>query len=131
MDRPAHTWFDHKRFANKVTPTREPPDRIAKALAAPPPEPGERLLWLGGEVLEDDGALLLHTRDDTVRVKARRDAMAWLAEVLDAAAPTSGGPGGDRRPALRWSDARAAFPGDWERFAATFAKVRRAGLVGV
>ncbi|MES2640947.1 MAG: radical SAM protein [Myxococcota bacterium] len=120
LDRPAHTWFE-----TKVPPTREPSDRIAKALAAPPPEPGERLLWLGGEVLEDDGALLLHTRDDTVRVKARRDAMAWLAEVLDAAAP------GDRRPALRWSDARAAFPGDWERFAPTFAKVRRAGLVGV
>ncbi|MDP2305419.1 MAG: B12-binding domain-containing radical SAM protein [Pseudomonadota bacterium] len=123
LDRPAHTWFDTHPGGGSVAPTREPPDRIAKALAAPAPEPGERLLWLGGEVLEDDGALLLHTRDDTTRVKARRDAMAWLAEVLDAATPG--------RPPLRWTDARAAFPGDWERFAPAFAKVRRAGLVGV
>ncbi|MDP2311909.1 MAG: radical SAM protein [Pseudomonadota bacterium] len=118
LDRPAHTWFD-----TELAPTREPPDRIARALAAPPPEPGERLVWLGGEVLDDEGALLLHTRDGATRVKARRDAMAWLAEVIDAATPG--------RPALKWTDARAAFPGDWERFTPNWEKVRRAGLVGV
>ncbi len=127
LDRPAHTWFhDVPGIGSDLAPTREPPDRIARALAAPPPEPGERLVWLGGEVLEDDGALLLHTREGATRVKARRDAMAWLAEVIDAATLAPSG-----RPPLRWTDARAAFPGEWERFAATFEKVRRAGLVGV
>jgi len=118
LDRPAHTWFD-----TPVAPTREPADRIARALAAPPPEPGERLVWLGGDVLDDDGALLLHTREGSTRVRARRDAMGWLAEVIDAAAPGN--------PPMKWADARAAFPGDWERFASTFERVRRAGLVGV
>ncbi len=121
LDRPAHAWFD-----GAVSPTREPPDRIARALpGADPgePEPAHRLVWLGGEVLDDDGALVLHTPDDTVRVKGREASLGWLAEVLDAAAPG--------KPALAWRDARAAFPGDWERFRGTFAKVRRAGLLGV
>jgi radical SAM superfamily enzyme YgiQ (UPF0313 family) len=118
LDRPAHTWFD-----SPVAPTREPPDRIARALTAPLPEPGERLVWLGGDVLDDEGALLLHTREGSTRVKAGRAAMGWLAEVLEAAAPGN--------PPLKWADARAAFPGDWERFAPTFERVRRAGLVGV
>ena len=122
LDRPAHTWFD-----GPVAPTREPPDRIRAAVAdaeAPTePAPTHRLLWLGGDVLADDGALLLHTRDDTVRVRGRGASIDWLAEVLEAARPG--------QPALTWEAARAAFPGDWARFAGTFAKVRRAGLIGV
>jgi hypothetical protein len=118
LDRPAHTWFD-----GITEPTREPPDRIAHALATAEDTLGERLVWLGGEVLADGRTLVLHTPEGTARVKGQRDAIDWLAEVLDAAVPG--------KPPLRWADARAAFPADWERFAGAWATVRKAGLVGV
>ncbi len=120
LDKPVNTWF-----SPALPPSREPADRVARALdpAAAGAGMGERLVWLGGEVLTDGPLVILHTRDGTSQVRARRDDRAWLAEVLDAALPA--------RAPLRFADARAAFPGDWDRFSATWLAVRQAGLVGV
>jgi hypothetical protein len=124
LDRPAHSWFGDPGSATAVAPTREPADRITRALVGlPDPAPGDRLVWLGGDVLVDGRTLVLHTPTGTAQVRGPRDAIDWLAEVLDAALPG--------KSPLRWEDARAAFPTDWERFAASWATVRQAGLVGV
>jgi hypothetical protein len=119
LDRPAHTWIPG------ATPSREPADRIRRALDAPAPplDDGARLVWIGGDPLENDGALVLHGPQETVRLRARGDAGAWLAEVIDASRPG--------KPPLRWGDARRAFPGDFTRFEAAFARARRAGLLGI
>ena len=117
LDRPVHTWF-----SERMPPTTEPPDRIQRALTEDEPM-GDHLVWLGGEVLEEDDVLVLHHAEGTSRVRGRRPELAWLAEVLTAASP--GGQGVSQKAAL------AVFPGDWGRFARTWAKVRAAGLVGV
>lgn len=116
LERPVHTWFPAPMPA-----TTEAPDRITRALGGGWPE-GERLVWLGGEVLEEDGALLLHGVDGVERVYGPRPALDWLAEVLDAARP-------GRLP-LRRDEALAAFPGELARFQG-WAAARRVGLVAV
>ncbi len=117
LDRPAHSWIPG------APPTSESPDRIARALAEPEPPMGERLIWLGGDVLDDDGVLVLHGVDGAHRVSARKAARDWLWEVVEAARPG--------RPEVRLDDARAAFPGDWDAFATRWGRARAAGLVGV
>jgi hypothetical protein len=115
LDRPAHAWIPG------APPTTEPPDRVRRAVAAPVPETGERLVWLGGDVLGDERALVLCTAEGDTRVTGPRPDLDWLAEVVEAARPGN--------PPLRYDAARGAFPGDWEAFARSWAKVRSAGLV--
>lgn len=116
LDRPAHDWIVG------ASPSREDPRRIECALRRPivEPRPDAHLVWLGGGVSGGRGKLVLDTVTEQVVLRARRDDADWLAEVIDAARPRAG---------LSWADARAAFPGDWERFEPTFAAARKAGLV--
>ncbi|MFZ5481963.1 MAG: B12-binding domain-containing radical SAM protein [Myxococcota bacterium] len=116
LDRPAHAWIPG------APPTSEPPDRIRRALA-PPADAGDRLVWLGGDVLADDDALVLCTPERDVRVRGRRAEIEWLAEVVEAARPD--------RPPLRFDDARRAFPGEAEACERKLRIARAAGLVRV
>lgn len=116
LDRPVETWIPG------APPTTMPPDRIARALMQEEP-PGERLVWLGGDALENDGALLVHHAEGALRLRGTGPELDWVAEVLAAARPGA--------PPLKLADARAAFPGDWARFAGRWEKLRSAGLVAV
>ena len=116
LDRPVHTWF------GDMLPTTEPPDRVARALAVPESR-GQRLVWLGGEALEVDGCVQLHTVDGQARVPCGEAEAAWLTEVLDAAHPA--------QEALDMRDAIEGFPGDWEAFADRWSVLRQLGLVAV
>jgi hypothetical protein len=78
-------------------------------------------VWLGGDVLESDGALVLHGIDGATRITGRRAVLDWLAEVVTATRP--------KAPAVSLEAIERAFPGDWERFAGTWRRVRGAGLV--
>jgi hypothetical protein len=123
LDRPVHTWFPFPAPA-----TAEPPDRIARALVADDAtgaERGERLVWIGGDPLQDgEGrrrAVMLHGTDGQERISGTAQELDWLAEVLEAARPG--------RPPLRHDDALAAFPGAFDTFAGRWQRVRRAGLL--
>lgn len=118
LDRPVHTWFQ-----DAMPPTTEPADRIARALRLVENPLGERLVWLGGDVLDGGDALWLHHNGGEARVRGPRKALDWLSELLTAAAPGAS-------PVLR-EEAIAAFPGNFSRFSRAFATARRAGLVGV
>lgn len=85
-------------------------------------EPSRRLVWVGGDVLDDDG-LILHHLDGVERVRGSQATRDWLAEVIDAARPG--------RPALTVGDAITTFPGDFQRFSSKWAAARRAGLLCV
>jgi hypothetical protein len=117
FDRPAHIWFDPP-----LLPTTEPPRRIDKALKAAPAT-GERLVWLGGNVLDAPGGLVLHHADGTMQIGGRSDERDWLCEVIDAARP-------GQEP-LTLTEAQDAFPGEWRRFEKRWERVREAGMVGV
>jgi hypothetical protein len=118
LDRPVTAWFDRP-----VPAPTEPPDRILRALAAPPPPMGDRLVWIGGDMLEDDGAIVLHSLAGPVRVAGRRAERDWLHAVVEAARPG--------QPPVARDAALGAFPGDWERFATRWDRVRAAGLLGI
>ncbi len=118
FDRPVTAWFDTPH-----PPTREPADRVACALLAPPPDEGDRLVWLGGEVLRDGTALHLHTVDGATRVRPPRAVGVWLQDLLAAARPGM--------PPIRRAEALAACPAELSAFASTWQKVRAAGLVAV
>lgn len=113
----------HACFANPMPPTREPPDRVLQALQAVEEPLGERLVWLGGDVLDAGDALVLHHAEGEERVRGGRKALDWLAELIAAAGPGAA-------PVSR-DEAIAAFPGDFARFSRGWAAARRAGLVGV
>ena len=113
LDRPVHTW------GPGLPPSAEPSDRIRRALAAPTPA-GRRLVWLGGEPLSEDGAVVLHGPDGAAVIHGEEPALDWLVEVLDAARP-----GGE----LLYDEASEAFPGDWDDFAQAWSTVRAAGLL--
>jgi hypothetical protein len=121
LERPAHRWFPR----GVVPRTREPADRVAACLDAPPPEPGPkaRLVWLGDGLLETEDALVLLHAEGETPITGPPEVLGWLEEVLDAATP--GGEG------LLLGEARAAFPGDWSRWRRQWAAVRAAGLVAV
>ena len=118
LDSPVTRWFD-----GPMPATTEPPDRITRALLAPPAVEGDRLVWLGGQVLRDGKLLVLHTVDGTTEVRPPRAVGLWLEELLDAARPGS-------TPVGR-TEALAACPAPVSAFATTWAKVRVAGLVAV
>jgi len=111
-------WMKGRNTATPLPDTRVPPDRIRSALVEPE-EQGRELVWVGGEPLEQDGALVLHGRFGSVRVEADADTLDWLGEVLDAAIPCM---------PLALDEALAAAPGPIEGF---WAQVRQAGLVQI
>ena len=116
LDRPVHTWFP-----NAAPKTSEKPNRIRRALRASQ-KTGTRLLWIGGEVLEADGALHLYTPDSTTVIPGTSEELEWLGEVIEAAAV-------DAEEPLHLGDVEAAFPGEWANFEERFDQVRDAGLL--
>lgn len=118
LDRPLEAWFPVR-----VPKSREPRDRVKRALGTTPPPPAneDRLIWLGGEPLAGEEGLVLHGTDGAVEITANPAELDWIVNVLEAAHP-----GGDPLP---YGVAVASFPGEWRRFERTFAKVREAGLV--
>ncbi len=115
FDRSAASWFG--RGAPVAT---EPPDRVARALAEPPPPFGGRLVWLGGDPLVDDDGLVLHGIDGPLTLRGPQPALDWLGDVLMAARPGE--------PPLSWEEVRATGPKGLDRL---LEAVRRAGLVAV
>lgn len=116
LDRPLGSWF-----ARPMPSPAVPPGHIAALAEAGAQEPASgRLVWVGGEVLEDDG-LVLHHADGVEHVRGPRRALGWLAEVIAAASPGAA--------PLTLEQARTAFPGDLARFSRGWAAARRAGLL--
>lgn len=115
--RPVHTWF-----GQKVPPTQESPRRILDALKTPARERAQgRLLWLGGQAMESDSGLTLHTASGEVLIEASEEESAWLGEVLDMSSPS--------QDPLHMSDVVHVFPGDWGGFQKRWSLVRELGLV--
>ncbi len=85
--------------------------------------PRAQLIWLGGELMDGDGALVLHGREHAVEIPGTDEELDWLAEVIASACP-------DGEP-LRFEEARAAFPGAWTSMVQRWRGVREAGLVGI
>jgi hypothetical protein len=117
LDRPVHTWF-----SEPVPTTTEAPDRIARALLGPDRTTGSRLVWLGGEVLHSDGAVVLHGPAGTATIAGSEDELAWISEVLELAVADD---------PLAVNDAIDGFPGDWEGFADRWRRLGETGLVRV
>lgn len=128
LEPPLQAWMRGQRLAEPVhvwlprdlPRAREPADRIARAIDAPFPE-GERPVWLGGEVLEGPGERLVAGLEGPVRLRGGKAALGWLDELLEAARPG--------RPALRWSEVLASFPGQRAQALRLLGPVRGAGLV--
>lgn len=121
LERPVHRWFPR----GEVARTSVAPGRVAACLDGTPAEPGDgaRLVWLGDGMLETEDALVLLHAEGETPILGSPEVLGWLEEVLDGATP-----GGD---ALRFGDARAAFPGEWSRWQRQWQAVRSAGLVAV
>ena len=115
FEMPVHVWFDPP-----LVPTTEPPRRIQKALEYHAND-GDQLLWIGGQVLDSPNGIVLHSTDHEILVGGRSDERQWLWEVIDAARP------GNEK--LLFSDAVAAFPGNWPKYEKRWAKVRQAGML--
>ncbi len=120
LDRPVSSWLP-----THLPGPSEPPDRITRALRTGPEplRPRDRLVWLGGNGLDADGALVLHGRERAVVIPGSEDELDWLSELIEASRP-------DGAP-LSFGEARDAFPGAWAAFADRWRAVRAAGLVGV
>lgn len=117
LDRPVESWF-----ASKMPASGEAADRIAKSLEAPTRHKARgRLLWLGGQPLEEEGALTLHGVDAEVTIHGSEDEIAWLSELLGMAEPSE--------EPLALGDAMDAFPGNWRDFEASWQLVREMGLL--
>lgn len=83
LDRPVQSWF-----SEPVLATLEPPQRIAQALLEPQPK-GQRLIWIGGGVWEEEGELVVHTVDGVSQIRlSDADLVQWLIEVIEAASPS-------------------------------------------
>ncbi len=127
LEPPLHAWMRGQELERPVRlpglpRTSEAPDRIAKALVEEE-ERGERLVWLGGEVLEGQGELILSSNEGLVPLRGGPAEREWLAEVLDAARPGA--------EPLRWEEARASFPGGAGSLKRMMRVARQAGLVRV
>lgn len=117
LQRPVHTWFPESMPA-----TTESPSRVAQSLQEQPKSKQRgRLLWIGGEALESDEELTLHSPDAEVSIAGSPDEIAWLVQLLDMAKA------GD--DPLLLEDAIDGFPGDWQLFEARWAMIRELGLL--
>lgn len=113
LDAPLQRWFSFPVPAPSV-----PADLVARATGGEPGPLAGRLLWLGGDPLERDGALVVSGVDGEVLVRASRGSIEWLGALLLACRP------GQEEVAA----GEVVVPGD---LAAAWGRVRRAGLVGV
>ena len=120
LDKPVDTWFP-----DRMPRPREPRDRIARAVAGKLPtlEEGDRLVWLGGDVLDGEGLLMLHSVDDELEVKGEEAELAWLTGLVEAASPAG--------PGITFGEAQRSYPGEWRRFERRWQKLRALGMVGV
>jgi hypothetical protein len=118
LDRPVEAWFE-----GRMARSREPKDRIRRAIQSPPPPPGpqDRLIGLGGEPLAGEDGLMLHGLDGSAEIRGEPEQLDWLAAVLDAARPGAA--------ALTLETAVSSFPGEWRRWSRTWDQVREVGLV--
>ena len=110
-------WMLGQALDTPLHGTSHPVDFVASLLEPPAPA-GRELVWLGGEPLDEGGALRLHGRWGSLLVEAPPETLDWLAEVLDAA--RAGEP-------LAAAEAREAAPGPtpfWE-------DLRRVGLLQI
>ena len=102
--------------------SREDPERIARSLDEEAKGKARgRLLWLGGQALERDGSVTLHSAGAELCISGNEDEIGWLLEVLEAASP--------QQEALLLSEAKDAFPGSWRNFESRFALLRELGLL--
>lgn len=115
LGRPVGTWFPEP-----VPATSEPPDRIARALAANPPPFSGRLIWLGGGVLLDEDGLVLHGTDGSTTLRGPQAALDWIGDLVSASLPGE--------PAFTWESVVGSAPHGVDRLLPT---LRRAGLVAV
>jgi len=119
VDRPVQAWFE--RAVPEPTVREGYIQGLVDAAPALEPTTG-RLVWTGGDVLEDSG-LVLHHADGVEVVRGPRVALDWLAEVIAAAVPGGGG--------ITAEQAIAVFPGDFTRFVKGWRAARTAGLLCV
>jgi hypothetical protein len=120
LERPVNAWLPPG-----LPRPSEPPDRVTRALRRGQDLMGARtrLVWIGAGPLEDQDGVVLHGADGAWHVQGDEAELAWVMEVLDAARPGS--------EPLRFAEARAAFPTDWQAFADRWRTLRAAGLLGV
>lgn len=110
LDRAVHTWGDDFPL------TTEAPDRVRRAMSGALPPLSGRLVWLGGDVLQEDNALVLHHADGVEEIRGEPATLDWLGELLTAVTPG--------REFVTW-ESLGKVP------ALSWGVVRRAGLVGV
>jgi hypothetical protein len=120
LERPVASWLP-----TDLPAPSEPTDRVTQALRQGLDLMGARtrLLWIGGEPLQDDDGVVLHGAEGAWHIHGSEPELDWVMEVLDAARPVA--------VPLRYAEARAAFPGDWAAFADRWHTLRAAGLLGV
>ncbi len=95
LNRPVHTWFS----GPKTPKTRERSTRIREALAAPPEPDGGRVVWLGGEPLQDDSGLRIFGTKGELRIEADTETVRVIGELLVATRPD--------QPAVKWQVAQS------------------------
>lgn len=115
LEQPVQFWFEPP-----LVETEESPRRIRLALSEEGAV-GERLIWLGGGVLESPEGLVLHHSNGETVVDGSPQEREWLFEVIEAARP-----GADP---LTLKEAVNVFPGDWRRYGRRWKRVRAAGMV--
>ncbi|HJN74530.1 MAG TPA: radical SAM protein [Myxococcota bacterium] len=113
-------WMKGEDLEHPLPGTTEAPDRIHRALHVPRSEGGSQLVWIGGEPLDEDGALALHGRWGRTLISAEADVLDWLTEVLEAARPGT--------EPLSVNEAVATCPASAEAF---WPDLRRIGLLQV
>ncbi len=116
LERPVHTWFPHP-----MPRSQEAPQRIRDAVGSPLLKSRGRVLWLGGEPIEQEDGLTLHTADAETFVPAAEGELAWLCQLLEMASPG--------QPPVSLNDAMHGYPGEWTGFEPRWAMLRELGLL--
>jgi len=108
-------------FDEEIPPPSVSAARVRDALDGDPAL-GQRMLWLGGGVLQSEEGLFVFSPTEEILLQAAVPVLEWVSEVLEAAAPGE--------EALLLDDAIGVFPGDWSRFEESgFLRLREAGLL--
>lgn len=115
LDRPVHTWFE-----DPMPKTTEHPLRIAKAVRKQHTG-GKRLMWLGGEPIENDTSIILHSADGSWEISASQPVRNWIRTTLELSTPS--------QPAYFLSQAKNSFPENWDHFSQEWNFMRDASLL--